>query len=78
MFGCTGISRKSIITHLNDIPTPDLDTFLSVASTPGVCVDGDRIPVRFYDLDDINKEKVGLVQVDRRWHSFRVAERNGI
>ncbi|KAJ3087228.1 Kinesin-like protein kif19, partial [Quaeritorhiza haematococci] len=39
-------------------------------------LDNQRVPIRYYLLSDINKEKLALVQVDRRWHSFRMAKRD--
>ncbi|KAJ3289473.1 serine protease [Borealophlyctis nickersoniae] len=73
MFGLAGVSRKCVITSLNNIPTPNLDVFVEVMKG---LKDNERVPIRYYQLGDINKEKLALIQVDRRWHAFRMAVRN--
>ncbi|KAJ3408213.1 serine protease, partial [Chytridiales sp. JEL 0842] len=73
MLAMAGVGRKCIISHVNDIETPDLDSFIGAFQT---LKDGDRVPVRFYAVSDINTEKVSLMNVDRRWHRFRLAIRN--
>jgi hypothetical protein len=74
MFHISGIARKSMITHLNNEETPDLDSFVNVAQT---LKDGERVPLRYYSVTDINREKVSFITVDRHWHTFRMAVRNG-
>ncbi|KAI9328060.1 hypothetical protein BDR26DRAFT_825982 [Obelidium mucronatum] len=73
MLGMAGVSRKSCIMELNNIPVPTLEKFIEVMET---LRDRERIPLRFYHLSDINKERVSLVQVDRRWHGFNLAVRD--
>ncbi|KAJ3026655.1 UNVERIFIED_CONTAM: serine protease [Siphonaria sp. JEL0065] len=73
MLGMAGVSRKSCIMELNNIPVPTLEKFIEVMET---LRDRERVPLRFYHLSDINKERVSLVQVDRRWHGFNMAVRD--
>lgn len=73
MLHLAGISRRCVITSLNNTPTPTLERFVEVMNT---LKDNERVPIRHYHLSDINKEKLALVQVDRRWHPFKTAARN--
>ncbi|KAJ3103726.1 serine protease [Phlyctochytrium planicorne] len=73
MLGLAGVSRKCIIKALNNIPTPDIPSFIAAVNT---LRDGERVPIRYFHLTDINKEKLALVPIDRHWHGFRVAERD--
>ncbi|KAJ3179210.1 serine protease [Irineochytrium annulatum] len=73
MLGLAGVSRKCLITSLNNMPTPTLELFIEAVNT---LRDGERVPIRYYHLADINKEKLALVPVDRKWHSFRMAARD--
>ena len=75
MLGLAGIARKSIITSLNNQATTNLQEFVKAMSE---LKDGQRVPIRFYALSDINKEKVAVVQIDRRWHEFKMAIRNDL
>ncbi len=74
MMGLAGIARKCVVESVNNIPTPDLDAF---AEAIGGLRDNERVPIVHYALTDINKSRVSIVSVDRRWHSFRMATRNG-
>ncbi|KAG0347221.1 hypothetical protein BG005_000313 [Podila minutissima] len=65
--------RKSIIVAVNNIPTPNLDTFIQAI---GTLPDGARVPVRFYTLQKAFKEKIMIMHVDRHWHKCRLAIRN--
>ncbi|KAI8836500.1 hypothetical protein BJ741DRAFT_605727 [Chytriomyces cf. hyalinus JEL632] len=73
MLGMAGVSKKSCIMELNNVPVPTLEKFVEVMET---LRDRERVPMRFYHLSDINKERVSLVQVDRRWHGFNMARRD--
>lgn len=74
MFAYAGISRKSIIVSINHIPTPTLDAFVNAVKT---LPDQARVPVRYYNIAKVYQEKVAVVHVDRSWHPFRMATRNG-
>ncbi|KAI8924402.1 hypothetical protein BC831DRAFT_465774 [Entophlyctis helioformis] len=73
MLGMSGVSRKSIIESINNQPTPTLDAFIEVMKT---LKDNERVPLRFYSLSNINKPKMTIAVVDRRWHAFRQAIRD--
>ncbi|KAJ3389620.1 serine protease [Entophlyctis sp. JEL0112] len=73
MLGMAGVSRKCCIMEVNNIPVPTLEKFIEVVEGLRDC---ERVPLRFYALSDINKERVSLVQIDRRWHGFSLAIRD--
>ncbi|KAJ3127248.1 serine protease [Physocladia obscura] len=73
MLGMAGLSRKCCIIELNNVRVLTLDKFIEVMET---LRDRERVPLRFYHLSDINKERVSLVQIDRRWHGFNMAIRD--
>lgn len=66
--------RRSVIVAINNKNVGSLDDFLSVIS--GID-QGSRIPIRYYSLSRPMKTKVMILQLDWRWHKFRVAVRNG-
>jgi S1-C subfamily serine protease len=47
MFGHGGVPKRSIITTVNNIATPDLETFISVVQT---LKDSERVPVQYFEL----------------------------
>eukprot|EP00842_Homolaphlyctis_polyrhiza_P002799 jgi/Hompol1/351/HPOL_002476-RA len=73
MFSLSGISKRCVITNMNKQPTPTIDDFIRVFST---LRNNERVPVRYYDLSDVNKDKSTIILVDRRWHGFRMATRD--
>ncbi|KAI8902963.1 hypothetical protein BC833DRAFT_571394 [Globomyces pollinis-pini] len=73
MLGQGGVGKRCIIKSLNNLPTPNLEAFISIMNA---LKDNERVPIQFYQLSDINKMCFSIVQVDRRWHSFRMAVRN--
>jgi hypothetical protein len=75
MLGSASAWRGSVIMAVNFTPTPTLDAFVdAVKALP----DGARVPVRFYSLRKAYKERVMIMQVDRHWHEFKIATRNGM
>ncbi|KAL2914404.1 hypothetical protein HK105_205971 [Polyrhizophydium stewartii] len=62
MLGLSGIARRCIIERINNTPTPTLDDFIAVMST---LRDHQRVPIRFYQLSDINRPRTSIVLVDR-------------
>ncbi|KAJ3314072.1 hypothetical protein HDV04_001103 [Boothiomyces sp. JEL0838] len=75
MFGEGGIPRKSIITKVNNLPTNTLEEFIQVLSK---LKESERVPCQFYQLNDINKTCFSILQIDWRWHSFRLAKRDDV
>ncbi|SAL99643.1 hypothetical protein [Absidia glauca] len=67
--------RKSVITSVNNIPTPNLAAFIDAMNT---LPDGARVPLRFYALHKAYKDKIMIMHVDRHWHPFRLATRNDL
>ncbi|KAJ8329806.1 hypothetical protein O5D80_002002 [Batrachochytrium dendrobatidis] len=62
-----------IITTVDTIPTPDLDSLIAVFQK---IPDRKRIPVTYYSIADVHSLSVGIINVDRHWSSFRLAVRN--
>jgi S1-C subfamily serine protease len=60
MLSLAGVSRKCIITSLDNKATGDLDDFVRIFAE---LKDGDRVGLRYYALGDVNKEKLGILQV---------------
>ncbi|CAG8644555.1 17808_t:CDS:2 [Rhizophagus irregularis] len=73
MFTCASAWRMSIITSVNNIPTPSLNEFIEAMKT---LPDGARVPIKFYHITNINNEKTSIMHVDRHWHKFKIAVRN--
>ncbi|KAI9096060.1 trypsin-like cysteine/serine peptidase domain-containing protein [Phlyctochytrium arcticum] len=73
MLHLAGINRRCVITSLNNQGTPTLDKFVEIMSG---LKDNERVPIRYFHLSDINKQKLALVQIDRRWHPLNMATRN--
>lgn len=73
MFGMAGIQRACVITALDGKPTPDMEAFTLVLVA---LQDHARVAVRYFNLSDIYRERVALVQVDRRWAPCTFSRRN--
>ena len=39
--------------------------------------DDARVPVRYYALSDVHRERLAIVRIDRHWATFRRATRDG-
>jgi S1-C subfamily serine protease len=74
MFSSASAWRMSVITGVNNIPTPNLDAFIEAIKT---LPDGARVPINFYHLSNINKERMSIMHVDRHWRKFKIAVRDG-
>lgn len=73
MFGLAGVPNYAIITAFNNIPTPNMQSFIDVIqSVPDV----KRVPVRFYSLSKKNVENVRVVTLDKKSTRVRLAKRN--
>lgn len=73
MFKVENDENGWIISSLNAIPTPTLDSFIEAFKT---LADGDQIPVTYYSIGDVHTKNMSVVHVDRHWSSFRLAIRN--
>ncbi|ORX61736.1 trypsin-like serine protease [Hesseltinella vesiculosa] len=65
--------RRSVVLAINHQPIHDLDDMLRILQA---IPHGARVPIRYYSLSRPKKEKVMLLHVDRRWHSFWLVNRN--
>ncbi|AOW07966.1 YALI0F31603p [Yarrowia lipolytica CLIB122] len=67
-------SKGWVVDSIDDIDTPDLDTFIKViAAIP----DGRRVSIRYRHLRDLHTTNFTITYIDRKWHSsFRLAVRN--
>lgn len=73
VFGLAGVPAYSVVTALNNEPTPDLETFIKVLQQ---LPDSKRVPVRFYSLSKKGVENVRVVTIDKRSTRFRMATRD--
>ncbi|CAB4482019.1 uncharacterized protein OCT59_029483 [Rhizophagus irregularis] len=73
MFSTAAAWRMSIITSVNNIPTPNLDEFIEAMKT---LPDGAKVPINFYHMSNVNKEKTSILHMDRHWHKFKIAVRD--
>lgn len=67
-FGRGGLDERSIITHVNGEPTPDLDAFQAALTPLG---HGARVRLRAWPIGDPQREFEIVVSMDRHWHSMR-------
>ncbi len=65
VFSTAGIARGNVITELNGVPTPTLDSFQHVLTG---LHQGAHVPLRYFSLLDSQHITLGLVIVDRRWY----------
>nr|KAJ3420008.1 hypothetical protein HK105_006222 [Polyrhizophydium stewartii] len=69
----SGTDHGWIISSVDGIPTPDLDSFIDVfKSIP----DRSRVPVTYYSISDVHTKSVCVINVERHWSPFRLARRN--
>jgi S1-C subfamily serine protease len=72
-FARAEIQQGSVLTAIDDKPTPTLDATEAVlAGLP----DGARVPVRYFLLGDARTERVSLLTMDRRWHPMQRCRRH--
>ncbi|OMH84964.1 Pro-apoptotic serine protease [Zancudomyces culisetae] len=73
MLGSACAWRDSIILSVNHIPTPNLDAFAEAISS---LTSGTRVPIKYFSIDKIHKEKIMIMNVTCQWHPFRMATRD--
>jgi hypothetical protein len=75
MFNSGSAWRMSVIISINNITTPNLDAFIEAMKT---LPDFARVPIKFYYMYNVNREYVTIMHVNRHWHKFKLAIRDGI
>ncbi|RUS28660.1 PDZ-like domain-containing protein, partial [Jimgerdemannia flammicorona] len=73
MFRLDGPDHGWIINSIDNKPTPNLDTFISVMQS---IPDRERVPVVYHSIADFHTTSVAVIQVERHWSRFRLAVRN--
>jgi hypothetical protein len=73
MFKRAGIAPHSVIVSVNDVKTPDLDTFEKVMASFS---DGSKVLVRHFHVSDTHRVRTKYITVDRRWYAMRRGRRN--
>jgi S1-C subfamily serine protease len=68
-----GIPRGAVITQLNRQDIAGLDDFIN-AVTP--LADGERVPVRYFTMDDPRRSQLKSIYIDRRWFPARRCQRD--
>jgi S1-C subfamily serine protease len=72
-FGRAGIPARSVITHLDGQPVPDLEACEALlAARP----DAAPLAVRFFPLSDPRVPRVAAARVDRRWFPMQRCDRD--
>lgn len=74
IMGTAHALRRSVIQSVNNQVVHHLDDFIAILQQ---VPHGSRVPIRFYSLSRAMKDRVMLLHVDRRWHQFSLALRNG-
>jgi hypothetical protein len=73
MFKRGGIPPHSVIVSVNDVPTPDMDSFEKVMSS---FPDGSKVLVRHFHVSDTHRVRTKYITIDRRWYPMRRGRRN--
>jgi S1-C subfamily serine protease len=72
-FGRAGIPGRSVVTHLDGEPVPDLDAFEAALARHA---DGARLRVRFFPLANPRSPLVEVARVDRRFYPMQRCRRD--
>ena len=64
VFAASAIPRSAVITEVDGVPTPDLDTFAEVLAG---LADRERAAVRYYTFDEPQSSRLRVIRMDRRW-----------
>jgi len=67
-FGRGGLDERTIISHVDGQPVPDLDAFQAELEAKG---HGERVRLRVWPISDPQRESELIVTMDRRWHSMK-------
>lgn len=68
-----GVRASDVVLEVDGQPTPDLETLEQVlADLP----DGERVSIRSFSLGDPARERVGVLEVDRRWFPMQRCTRD--
>ncbi|QPG76238.1 hypothetical protein FOA43_003624 [Brettanomyces nanus] len=74
VLGAPDLTNCWIIDSIDNIDTPDLDTFIDIMKN---IPDRAFVPVKYHHLTDIHVPLFKYIYIDRHWHkSFRIAKRN--
>ena len=67
-FGRGGLDERMIISNVDGIAVPDLDTFQAQVAQKA---HGQRVRLRVWPISDPQRESELVVTMDRRWHEMR-------
>ncbi len=74
-FRRSDLPARVIFTHVNETPVPTLDAFeAAVAPHPH----GTPLRVRYFAVNAPRTPRVGVLEVDRRWHAMTRCRRNDV
>ena len=71
--GAAGMARNAVITAVGSREIATLDDFEHAVAD---LKDGQRVPVRFYTLEDPSTSQVRVIRMDRLWYPARSCERD--
>ncbi|KAI9143414.1 hypothetical protein BKA69DRAFT_1026590 [Paraphysoderma sedebokerense] len=74
-FGTAGIPSHAMIVAVNHRRVANMEDLVQVLSELS---DGERVPVRYYNLSKKNVELVKIVTVDRNWNSAKIVTRDDV
>ncbi len=73
MFSRADVPRGAVLTAVGGVPVETLDDLeAALSSLP----DGERVPVRYFQISRPHSESVGVIRVDRRWYPMRRCARD--
>jgi pro-apoptotic serine protease NMA111 len=71
--GAGGVPRGAVISQVGQTETPTLTEFEEAVS---LLKDGERVPLRFYTLEDPKSAQLKVFRMDRRWYPARTCRRD--
>jgi S1-C subfamily serine protease len=73
MFSRADVPRGAVLTAVGGVLVETLDDLEAVLSS---LPDGERVPVRYFQIGLPHNESVGVIRLDRRWHPMRRCARD--
>ncbi|HEY4369267.1 MAG TPA: trypsin-like peptidase domain-containing protein [Steroidobacteraceae bacterium] len=73
VLGAAAVPRGAVITEVGGKPAMNLDEFQKIVSA---LKDGERVPVRFFTIDDPKTAQWRVIRMDRSWFPARSCKRD--
>jgi S1-C subfamily serine protease len=75
MLSRVGLPHGSVITHVGGVATPSLETFEQEMAR---FADGERVPLRYFLLDNPRAPGVVVIRIDRHWFTMQRCVRDDV